>query len=471
MRNPPSLLLDSSFVLSCTRPRLSHCIFSANRRRGQERYYSLARYVAHYVDRAPRRTQGPAPGPPLSPPLSPPLNPAAPEPCSLRLSRHLTSTPCRSRQQPLRSPSPSGPSGLPANTRFPLQSGITSSLYLAPLVAVAVAVVVTLVLYEAVVPNQLPIQQGKSTNGGETTDNQLLYTDSPEHLRDMEPLPGRPGNLTPEQDEKLRKFWEVFLQVCGVIGDDDSAEASEPAADQGKAKPGSEKGKKKRHMLFKRKDKKDKDGATPEKASSSAAASAVASLFSDAPKADESGDKWGESKIYQEVLAKHTPDEIRSTIWSMVKHDHPDALLLRFLRARKWNVQRALLMLLSTMNWRASEAHVDDDIMYNGEGLAAEQEKSSDEATRRKGADFLAQMRRGISYIHGIDKSGRIICVCKAALHRAGELSEESLERYTVYLIESSRLMLKPPADTAVRCPFFYPSSTYIHGNYCQAEY
>ncbi len=28
--------------------------------------------------------------------------------------------------------------------------------------------------------------------------------------------PGRPGNLTPEQEEKLRRLWQLIFQVCGI---------------------------------------------------------------------------------------------------------------------------------------------------------------------------------------------------------------------------------------------------------------
>ncbi|RYO77187.1 hypothetical protein DL764_010235 [Monosporascus ibericus] len=306
-----------------------------------------------------------------------------------------------------------------------LESGISSAFYIAPLVAVVIA----FVFYEAVSPGRGRFWESEPAE--QVSDIELF-----DDFEDMEALPGRPGNLTPEQEEKLRKFWELFLQVCGVVGGEDTTEAA--AAEPGKAAAGAEKGKKKRHMsLFKKKDKKDKESGSSEKI-----------LSPESVGVDDPNDKWGENKTYQEVLAKHSPETIRNTIWSMVKHDHPDALLLRFLRARKWDVQKALIMLLSTMNWRAAEAHVDDDIMLHGEALAAEQEQSSEEA-KKTGADFLAQMRMGKSYIHGMDKSGRPICIVKAALHRAGEQSEESLERYTVYLIETSRLLLKPPADTA----------------------
>ncbi|OTA65937.1 phosphatidylinositol transfer protein CSR1 [Hypoxylon sp. EC38] len=257
----------------------------------------------------------------------------------------------------------------------------------------------------------------------------------------MAQLPGRPGNLTPEEDEKLRKFWEMFLQVCGVLGDDTTATETD-AASETPSRTDTEKPKKSRMSLFKKK--KDK-----EKGSGSGTSTPTKVSGMDSIKENDPEDKWGENKAYLETLATHSPEQIRATIWSMVKHDHPDALLLRFLRARKWDLQRALVMLMSTMNWRCSEAHVDDEIMVNGEEYAAINEKSSDPKTKKLAEDFLAQIRMGKSYCYGIDKAGRPICIVRARLHRAGEQSEEGLERFTVYLIETTRFMLTPPVDTA----------------------
>lgn len=308
-----------------------------------------------------------------------------------------------------------------------LKSQISLALYIAPLFALG-----ALVLYN-LVPLDLASASASKPNVGEYSSYDTEEV--------METLPGRPGNLTPEQDEKLRKFWEMFLQVCAVIGEEGTAESETASEAPGKANnSGSEKPKKKRMSLFKKKKDKDKDSSS----------TSSKSFAMDSIKENDPEDKWGENKTYLETLATHSPEQIRATIWSMVKHDHPDALLLRFLRARKWDLQRALVMLMSTMNWRCSDSRVDEEIMVNGEEYAAINEKTAEGKNKKLAEDFLSQLRMGKSYCYGTDKAGRPICFVRARLHRAGEQSEEGLERFTVYLIETTRFMLSPPVDTAV---------------------
>ncbi|KAH7129322.1 CRAL-TRIO domain-containing protein [Dactylonectria estremocensis] len=245
--------------------------------------------------------------------------------------------------------------------------------------------------------------------------------------------PGRPDNLTPEQEEKLRKLWAAIFQLCGVA-DEDSASGVEiaiPKEDSNLADTDAPK--KKRFGVFRKNRGDSKSGAsTP---------------TTDSPASAED-DKYGQTKQFHETLAKETPESIRATIWGMIKYDHPDALVLRFLRARKWDVEKALVMLVSTMNWRHSEMHVDDDIMKNGDGFAIEDAKSGS-PTKQISQDVLAQLRMGKSFLHGTDKSGRPICVVRVRLHKQGEQCEASLERYTVYIIETARMVLQPPVDTA----------------------
>jgi hypothetical protein len=50
-----------------------------------------------------------------------------------------------------------------------------------------------------------------------------------------------------------------------------------------------------------------------------------------------------------------TLEEMRQEFWNIIMHDHPDSLLLRFLRARKWEVVKALNAAVNTLQWRIRE--------------------------------------------------------------------------------------------------------------------
>ncbi|THC99624.1 hypothetical protein EYZ11_000891 [Aspergillus tanneri] len=155
----------------------------------------------------------------------------------------------------------------------------------------------------------------------------------------------------------------------------------------------------------------------------------------------------------ERILSRLTPQEMCFAILKMVKQDHPDSLLLRFLRARKWDVGRAFAMMASAILWR-KEMEVDDDIMPKGELHALKQSKDESNVIQQKqGADFLAQLRMGKSYLRGVDRQGRPINVVRVRLHRPGDQSEETLERYIVHVIESTRLLLKPPVETGEYAP------------------
>ncbi|KAL6721110.1 phosphatidylinositol transfer protein csr1 [Lecanora helva] len=250
-------------------------------------------------------------------------------------------------------------------------------------------------------------------------------------------LAGRPGNLTSDQEEKLQEMWTATLSVFGVAvlnddvdeDDSDSPDHPEPRATAKTQEP--DKKKKKRTMFGRKKG----DDSASEKANNVSAAAG--------------DDKYGQTKAYQHLLDSQSPEDIRKAFWSMVKHDNPDGLLLRFLRARKWNVQNALIMLVAAMHWRMQEMHVDDDIVRRGEGGSLEDSKSSNKAVQKDGEDFLAQMRLGKSFLHGTDREGRPMCFVRVRLHKQGDQTETSLERYTVYTIETARYLLTSNIDTA----------------------
>ena len=278
----------------------------------------------------------------------------------------------------------------------------------------------------------------------------LLHLD--EDFDEMQLPPGRPGNLTVEQEGKLRQLWTRIFKLYNLdaMRHLPPVKSEEIISPTGIAKSDTgAKLKKSRLGFFSLGNSTDvslptSDNLPPESSPSVRKASV--------PPGKDADDKYGHNKTFLETLQKQSPESIRATIWSMIKQDHPDHLALRFLRARKWDVEKALVMLISTVNWRHEHMKVDDVIMKEGELVPAEKENFDGLPSKEKrlASDFLNQMRMGKSFFHGVDKHQRPICVVRVRLHRAGEHSVESLERYTVYLFETGRLLMAPPVDTAV---------------------
>ena len=251
----------------------------------------------------------------------------------------------------------------------------------------------------------------------------------------MQVSPGHRGNLTPEQETKLRELWALTLKTFGFSDPSHLNNLAAPVDDStsiSETETTDKKRKKSRLSIFK----KHENGST--------------SPGSPNRHPDDSDDKYGQVKEFQQIVTTQSPESLRQAFWSMVKADHPDALLLRFLRARKWDVDKALVMLISTMSWRGHEMHVDDDVVYHGEGGALRDSQGGDANAKREGQDFLEQMRLGKSFLHGTDNEGRPLCFVRARLHHGGDQTERSMERYTVYVIETARLILRPPVETAV---------------------
>lgn len=241
--------------------------------------------------------------------------------------------------------------------------------------------------------------------------------------------PGRPGKLIPEQEAKLKELWHALFSVVGILS---SRNSTDSLGVTGDSTPDSA-GKKKSRLggLLGRKKNQEGDGSDAE-------------------------DKHGQTKEFKRALAEMSPELLRRCLWDFTKSDDPDALLLRFLRARKWNVHDALVMLVSTIHWRGRVIHLDDRLMLSGEGGALEAAKTGTGEQKKDGEGFIQQLRMGKSFLHGTDREGRPLCFVRVRLHRQGEQSEASLENYTVYTIETARFLLRPPVDTAVSDANFF---------------
>ncbi|KAF2760869.1 CRAL/TRIO domain-containing protein [Pseudovirgaria hyperparasitica] len=248
--------------------------------------------------------------------------------------------------------------------------------------------------------------------------------------------PGRPGNLTPEQEIKLKEMWTLMHNLFGIHGDADSQATPAATTDATASSPAPTEKKKSRFSIWGR-------SKEPEPAPKPSTAGGV-DLTS-----IEADDKYGLSKDFKETLATLSKEEIRDSFWKMTKHDHPDAVLLRFLRARKWDVNAALVMGVSTLKWRLKTYKLDDVLLAGGEPAEVVRSESSDPKEKKDGNDYIQQWEMGKSFIHGVDSEERPICYVRVRLHHGGEQGVDPLEKYIVHTIETARFMLRPPVDTA----------------------
>jgi hypothetical protein len=187
----------------------------------------------------------------------------------------------------------------------------------------------------------------------------IAFTSAQTDEIDMAPLelPGRPGNLTDEQTAKLKEMWSTAFKVFGVPVSNDSTVVDESVDQQSvttvqRTDTVESKDKKGGKVISLFRKKKDRE-ASPAPSTATDGSVDVSKLI-----IGDGDDKYSQTKEFKEALATSTPQEIHETFWRMVKADHPDALFLRFLRARKWDVGKALVMLVATMRWRSAELDV-----------------------------------------------------------------------------------------------------------------
>ncbi|KAK9420689.1 hypothetical protein SUNI508_00780 [Seiridium unicorne] len=197
------------------------------------------------------------------------------------------------------------------------------------------------------------------------------------HMANEAVAPGNLGNLAPEQERKLQQMWIQLLRICGVESLNDAGTSN----------------------------------TTPEMSDGSL-----------------------------QRVDSASPGTFRRSLWSFILSEHPDALVLRFLRARKWDIEKAMTMLMSAITWREERA-IGTAVIHTGENVALEEEQSQDD----KG--FMSQYRSGKSYVRGTDKEHRPIYIIKVRLHDPHLQSSAAMESYILHNIESIRILIKPPND------------------------
>ncbi|CAO1622453.1 unnamed protein product [Jaminaea pallidilutea] len=229
-----------------------------------------------------------------------------------------------------------------------------------------------------------------------------------------EVLPGHRGNLDDDQQKALREMYRRFFELTTK-----NVEVSEELEKKGGPNKAT--------------------GGGSSKAASGGKDEKEAGK--DIPKGDaakEEAKKQEEMKEMNQFLDKYGGPYLKRAVWEFCKHDHPDASFLRFLRARKWDVDRALAMLAAALKFR-----FDMDV----EGIITKGELGLKDVP-----GFLNQFRRGISYIQGNSNApGEYpIYFIHVARHFTNAQKHEVLQQFVLLAMENARQLTTPPYEKAV---------------------
>ncbi|KAI5288433.1 hypothetical protein KEM52_001161 [Ascosphaera acerosa] len=278
-------------------------------------------------------------------------------------------------------------------------------------------------------------------------------------MADREIPPGHLGNLTPEQEQKFLQLWGMLLMIFSEPTPASPTTTTTAATRKGSiaasttslsstapASPVKEK-KRSRWWGGSTSSISLKSTATDASAASPASPNASAASFAGL----EGDDKWGMNKEFQAALRNYTPRQLQAAFYNGCKNEDPDAFLLRYLRARKWDVNKAFVMLVSTLQFRLGMYRVDSEIMARGEAgsLADSKSAAADAKTKKGGTDFINLLNLGHSFVHRTDLQGRPVCYIRVRMHKIGAYAQSSVERYTIWMIETARLLMARHVETA----------------------
>ncbi|KAL2847113.1 CRAL-TRIO domain-containing protein [Aspergillus pseudodeflectus] len=152
----------------------------------------------------------------------------------------------------------------------------------------------------------------------------------------------------------------------------------------------------------------------------------------------------------RKFLSVMSPEDVRFGVLTAAKHEHLDVYLLRFLRVSKWDVNKSLVHLLNSIVWRLKEMQVDNVLLPRGELYAVEEEGNMANPYKAEEArGFMKQLRTGKGFVHGVDKMNRPIAIVRIRLHDPSAQTVESLNQFITHIVESARLLVTPPVETA----------------------
>ena len=248
-----------------------------------------------------------------------------------------------------------------------------------------------------------------------------------------DPPSGYVGHLNASQEEKLHQFWRIVMQ---------SWDSSIPGPDPARKSSISSTGTGKSHRRF------FSLGRSPAQPTEEELSAIPANLLSSLKSLDAGPN---ELKSVGALLKKIPGDQLRDAILAMLKQDHPDALMLRYIRAEKWNIPKAWVKFVSAVNWRSNEYKCDEVVTIKGEEHMLKKSRQTDDmAAKKDGEGFMLQANTGKGHFHGCDRWGRPVCIIRVRLHDPKEQTEKGLNDYIIHCIETVRILAVPPVETMV---------------------
>lgn len=236
---------------------------------------------------------------------------------------------------------------------------------------------------------------------------------------------GRVQTLTDDQEHVLKQVWMYILHYCGYTIQPPGPLISR--SNSIKSNHSNEKKEKKKSGLFgKLKRNKNKEERQQE---------TLTRTLSNQSAIDPNVKHSTDVQVHS-ALRVLDASKTEQSFWEALRQDNPDNFILRFVRARKWDIDNSLLMLANSIEWRVKESKV-DQIVRAGEISCLEKNQNG----------VLAQFRSGKCIIHGKDKKGRPLVIVRPKFHHTSDQTFDEVEIFTLLLIEYSRLMLNEPTD------------------------
>ncbi|KAF9426684.1 hypothetical protein BGZ76_002648 [Entomortierella beljakovae] len=129
-------------------------------------------------------------------------------------------------------------------------------------------------------------------------------------------------------------------------------------------------------------------------------------------------------------------EKIRPALWGAILGDNPDSLLLRFMRARKWNVELSMNMFLKVLKWRTDE-NIQELISKNEDEIDIDY------------PGFRKQFQTEKLFLHGTDKQGQLLMYINVRQHKPSDQEFKTMEKAILYLVETARITVEQSVGKA----------------------